>query len=82
MLFQPRLLIRTLIPPTACLLLPGFAGPWLARRLRRLGMSLIAACLAALRLLPTPWVADGLMRMADRYPALDLPHPPHARAIV
>jgi hypothetical protein len=82
MLFQPRVLIRTLILPPACLLLPGFAGPWLARRLRRPGMSLIAACLAALWLPSTPWVADGLTRMADRYPALDLSHPSHARAIV
>lgn len=82
MLFQLRVLIRTRVLPPACLLLLGFAGLWLARRHRRLGMSLIAASLAALWLLSTPWVADGLARMADHYPALSLSHPSNARAIV
>jgi uncharacterized SAM-binding protein YcdF (DUF218 family) len=82
MIFQLRILLRTLILPPACLLVIGVLGLLLARRYRRLGMALAAASLAALWLLATPVIADGLERMADHYPALDLSRPVVAQAIV
>ena len=82
MIFELRILLRTLILPPACLLVLGVVGLLLARRYRRLGMALVAAALAALWLLATPVIADGLERMAERYPALDLSHPVAAQAIV
>lgn len=82
MIFQLRILLRTLILPPGCLLILGFVGLLLARRYRRLGTALAALSLVGLWLLSTPVVADGLERMADRYPALDLSHPLDAQAIV
>ena len=82
MIFELRILLRTLILPPACLLILGFAGLLLARRHRRLGAGLAAISLAALWLLSTPVIADGLERAADHYPALDLARPVNARAIV
>lgn len=82
MIYQLRILLRTLILPPACLLILGVAGLLLAWRYRRLGSALVAASLAALWLLATPVIADGLERIADRYPALDLSHPVAAQAIV
>jgi uncharacterized SAM-binding protein YcdF (DUF218 family) len=82
MIFELRILARTLILPPASLLILGLAGLWLARRYRRLGITLTAAALAALWLLSTPIVADGLERAASRYPALDLSRPVNAQAIV
>lgn len=82
MLFQIRVLLRTLILPPACLLLLAFAGLGLVRRRRGAGIGLITASLAALWLLSMPWVADGLERTADHYPALNLSHPLNAGAIV
>jgi uncharacterized SAM-binding protein YcdF (DUF218 family) len=82
MIFELRILIRTLVLPPACLLLLGFAGLLLARRHRRLGVSLAAIALAALWLLSTPIIARGLEKMASRYPALDLSSPVNAQAIV
>jgi uncharacterized SAM-binding protein YcdF (DUF218 family) len=82
MIFELRILLRTLILPPACLLVLGFIGLLLARRFRRLGMGLAALSLAALWLLSTPVVADGLERMAEHYPALDLSRPVAAQAIV
>lgn len=82
MIYQLRILLRTLILPPACLLILGVVGLLLAWRYRRLGSALVAAALAALWLLATPVVADGLERMADHYPALDLSHPVAAQAIV
>ena len=82
MIFQLRILLRTLILPPACLLIIGILGLLLAWRYRRLGMALAAVSLAALWLLSTPVIADGLERMADHYPALDLSHPVAAQAIV
>jgi uncharacterized SAM-binding protein YcdF (DUF218 family) len=82
MIFQLRILLRTLILPPACLLVLGFAGLLLARRHRRLGAALAALSLGALWLLSTPVIADGLERLADHYPALDLARPVNARAIV
>jgi hypothetical protein len=47
MIFELRILVRTLILPPACLLILGFAGLLLARRYRGLGVALTAAALAA-----------------------------------
>lgn len=82
MIFELRLLVRTLILPPACVLIIGFIGLLLMRRYRRLGIGLAALSLVALWLLATPLIADGLERMAERYPALDLSRPVAAQAIV
>jgi uncharacterized SAM-binding protein YcdF (DUF218 family) len=82
MIFELRVLLRTLILPPACLLLLGIAGLLLAHRHRRTGHALIALCLVTLWILATPVIADGLERMAAPYPPLDLSHPTAARAIV
>ncbi|HEY6515361.1 MAG TPA: YdcF family protein [Steroidobacteraceae bacterium] len=82
MIHQLRVLLRTLILPPACLLILGAVGLLLAWRYRRLGSALVAASLAAFWLLATPLIANGLERMADRYPALNLSQPLAAQAIV
>lgn len=82
MIFQLRILFRTLILPPACLLILGFVGLLLARRYRTLGTALAALSLAGLWLLATPVIAGDLERMAAHYPALDLSHPVDAQAIV
>lgn len=82
MIFELRILFRTLILPPACFLILGFVGLVLARRYRRLGATLTTVALAALWLLSTPAIADRIERMAARYPALDLSHPVDAQAIV
>lgn len=82
MIFELRILLRTLILPPACLLILGFIGLVLVRRFRRFGIGLIAAALAGLWLLATPVIANALERMAERYPPLDLSRPVAAQAIV
>jgi uncharacterized SAM-binding protein YcdF (DUF218 family) len=82
MIFELRILLRTLILPPACLLILGFVGLLLARRHRGLGTTLAASSLAALWLLATPVIADGLERVVEHYPALDLSRPVAAQAIV
>lgn len=81
MIFELRILLRTLILPPACLLILGFAGLLLGRRYRSLGVTLIALSLAGLWLLATPVIADGLEEMVPHYPVLDLSHPVDAQAI-
>jgi uncharacterized SAM-binding protein YcdF (DUF218 family) len=76
-----------LLPPGGLLLLAG-AGLWLlARRrsggaARNAGLALAVASLATLWLLSTPVVAEGLTRLTEHYPALDLGRPVRAQAIV
>ena len=82
MIFELRILLRTLVLPPACLLILGFVGLLLARRYRRLGVAVTALSLAALWLLATPVIADALDGMVHHYPALDLSHPVAAQAIV
>ena len=83
MIFQLRILLRTLILPPACLVIIGALGLLLLTwRYRRLGITLVAASLASFWLLATPLIADGLERAADHYPALDLSRPVAAQAIV
>jgi uncharacterized SAM-binding protein YcdF (DUF218 family) len=81
------LLGSVLLPPGGLLLLAG-TGLGLVARGRagraapRAGWTLIITSLVALWLLSTSVVADGLTRLAERYPALDLSRPPRAQAIV
>ena len=81
------LLGTVLLPPGGLALLAG-AGLWLIARdrasgaARRSGWVLVIASLAALWLLSTQLVADRLVRLAERYPALDLGRPLRAQAIV
>jgi len=76
-----KTVLRELLLPPGGLLLIAFAGAWLLGR-RRWGWVLLLAPLAALWLLATPLVGEGLMRLAQRYPALDLGQPTQAQAIV
>jgi len=82
MIYQLRLLLRTLILPPACLLVVGFLGLLLTRRHRRLGVTLTAAALAVLWLSATPVIADGLEHLAAPFPPLDLSRAVAAQAIV
>jgi uncharacterized SAM-binding protein YcdF (DUF218 family) len=88
MLFTLKALLKSLaLPPTGPLLLAA-CGAWLAlhrgagARARRAGWACVLTGLATLWLLSTPVVAQGLMRLAGRYPALDLTRPLRAQAIV
>lgn len=82
MIFELRILLRTLVLPPACLLILAFLGLLLVRRHRRLGMLLAAGSLAGIWLLSTPAIADGLERVTEHYPALNLSRPVGAQAIV
>lgn len=88
MFVRLKLLLGTLLLPPAGLLLLAALGVWLlARRgsgdvARKAGVTLAAAGLATLWLLSTPVIADGLTRLAEHYPALDLSRPVRGQAIV
>ncbi len=75
-------ILRNLVLPPAGPVLLGFAGLLLLRRSARLGKALIAIALALTWLLATPVIADALVRLAQRCPALDPAHLPDAQAIV
>ena len=64
-----KLLAALLLPPTSLLLL-AMLGLWLARRRPRLGHGLVAACLATLWLLSTPWVAGRLIGTLEDAPPI------------
>jgi uncharacterized SAM-binding protein YcdF (DUF218 family) len=88
MFFALKTLLRSLLlPPAGLLLLVGF-GVWLVLRwgtgsaARRAGWACIVSGVAALWLLSTPVVAEGLTRLVQHYPALDLARPVRAGAIV
>ena len=86
MLIVLKSLLHTLLLPPGGLVLLAAAGALLVRRggpsARRSGWALLSAGLATLWLLATPLVADGLTRLVQRYPPLDLSQPVHAQAIV
>lgn len=82
MIFELRVVFRTLLLPPACLVILGFIGLVLVRRHRRIGIALAAASVAGLWLLSTPVIADCLERAAGHYPALDFSRPIAAQAIV
>jgi len=83
-----KTLLRTLLLPPAGPLLLAVAGLALLARRRagaaalRMGRLLLAAGVASLWLLATPVVGEGLTRLAEHYPALDLRRPTQAQAIV
>ncbi len=78
-----QLLKNLVLPPTGPLLLV-LAGLVLGvgRRPRLYGFALCFAGAALLWLLATPVVADALLRVVERYPALDLHQPVDAQAVV
>jgi uncharacterized SAM-binding protein YcdF (DUF218 family) len=87
MLITLKSLLHTLLLPPAGPLLLAAAGAWLLRSrasagTAKTGWLLLAAGLASLWLLATPWVADALARTVEREPALDLTRPVQAQAIV
>ena len=51
-------------------------------RWRTVGLAVCATAVAALWLLATPVVASQLMKLVERYPALDLRRPVAAQAVV
>jgi uncharacterized SAM-binding protein YcdF (DUF218 family) len=77
-----RAVCRALVLPPGGPLLLGFAGLALLGRAPRAGRALIATGLGMLLLLSVPLVGDLLSRLAERYPPLDLGHPPAAEVIV
>ena len=83
-----KMLLGTVLLPPGGLALLGAAGLWLMARdragsaARPSGRALVIASLAALWLLSTQVVADRLVRLTERYPALDLNRPLRAQAIV
>jgi uncharacterized SAM-binding protein YcdF (DUF218 family) len=80
--FFLKVLGRSLIlPPTASLILILF-GTILIWRQRRFGWALFVVGFASLWLLCTPFAADGLSALAERYPALDPSLPVNAQAVV
>jgi uncharacterized SAM-binding protein YcdF (DUF218 family) len=87
MIILLKTLLHTLLLPPAGPLVVAGAGALLlgvSQRLllRRVGWCLLVGALAALWLLATPAVSELLGQLAQRYPALDLTHPPQAQAIV
>ncbi len=82
MYFLVKTIARELVLPPAGPLILAILGAVLLGRARCLGWALLIAGLTALWLLATPWAADGLTRVAERYPALDPSRLPPAQAIV
>jgi uncharacterized SAM-binding protein YcdF (DUF218 family) len=77
-----KTIARTLILPPCGPLLLALVGWVLAARGRRIGHVLLAVGLVSLWLVSTPFVADGLTRLVELYPPLDLSKPVRAQAIV
>jgi uncharacterized SAM-binding protein YcdF (DUF218 family) len=72
LLLYLKTVLRQLFLPPAGLLLLGAAGLMLLRRHPRFARALIALTLVTLWLMSTPLVADAIVRLVERYPALDL----------
>jgi uncharacterized SAM-binding protein YcdF (DUF218 family) len=80
--FTLKALGRELIlPPTACLILI-LLGAILIWRRRRFGWAVFVVGFASLWVLCTPFAADGLSALAERYPALNPDRPVNAQAVV
>jgi uncharacterized SAM-binding protein YcdF (DUF218 family) len=82
MYFIIKAALRTLLLPPASPLILAMLGVLLLRRRRQLGATLLAVGLIAQWMFATPVVADSLLRLTERYPALDLSKPVQAQAIV
>lgn len=70
-----------ILPPTASLILI-LLGAILIWRQRRMGWVVFVVGFASLWLLCTPFAADGLSAIAERYPALNPDQPVNAQAVV
>src|ERR1700683_5368340 len=77
-----QLLKNLVLPPTGPLLLAILGLVLLGLRRVRLAVLLCTLGLAALWVLATPIAADSLVRLAERYPALDPAQVGDAQAIV
>lgn len=77
-----KTVLRCLILPPAGPLLIALIGLILMKRAPRLGRGLVIVAVASLWLMSTPIVADRLVNLSERYPALDLSAPTGAQAIV
>jgi uncharacterized SAM-binding protein YcdF (DUF218 family) len=75
------LLKEIIFPPAGPLLLAMFGAFWIRRRPRLAQVCLVLG-LGSLWLLSTPLVSDGLSRMVERYPPLDMRNVTGAQAIV
>jgi uncharacterized SAM-binding protein YcdF (DUF218 family) len=82
MLLHLKTLLRLLLLPPAGLLMLAMAGAFLQKRRPRLGWACLMLGLGSLWLLSTPLISDSLSRVAERYPAIDLPGAAAAQAIV
>jgi uncharacterized SAM-binding protein YcdF (DUF218 family) len=82
MYFIIKAAIRSLLLPPASPLILALVGALLSWRGRRVGGVLLAVGLISLWLFATPIVADGVTRLAERYPAFDVSKPTAAQAIV
>jgi uncharacterized SAM-binding protein YcdF (DUF218 family) len=77
-----KIAIKELVLPPCGLLLLALLGLLLLRRAPKLGRALILIGVAALWLLSTPIIADGLTAWVEHFPPLDLTQSPRAQAIV
>jgi uncharacterized SAM-binding protein YcdF (DUF218 family) len=83
-IFLWKLFLKTLVLPPAGPLILAIVGLAMSarQRLRRTGITLCVLGIALLWLLATPFIADTLVRSAERYPPLDLARPIDAQALV
>lgn len=81
-MFVLKTLVRELILPPTSLLLLTLIGALLVRRQQRLGWAVFIAGFGSLWLLSTPVVSDGVVRLAEGYPALNPEERVTAQAIV
>jgi uncharacterized SAM-binding protein YcdF (DUF218 family) len=73
---------RNLVLPPTGLIVLAVVGLLLSRRYRRWGTALLVIGLAGLWVCATPFIADRLEWLAERYPPLDLSRPVNAQAVV
>jgi uncharacterized SAM-binding protein YcdF (DUF218 family) len=81
-LLRFKTLLKSLIFPPAGPLLLAIAGVFLIKRRPLLARTCLVLGLGSLWLLSTPVVSDGLARLAEHYPPLDLRSVAGAQAIV
>jgi len=82
MYFTIKALLRSLLLPPASPLLLALLGGLLLARGKRLGAVFVSVALVLLWLCSTPIIADGMERLAERCPPLDLAKAIHAQAVV